>query len=74
MLEAKDIQRMAKEGEGYNVDFKRSVPSKVRELSEEVCGFANSSGGFLLIGVNDANLIVGTEIDNSKRSTKVIYI
>lgn len=59
---------MAKEGEGYNVDFKRSVPSKVRELSEEVCGFANSSGGFLLIGVNDANLIVGTEIDNSKRS------
>lgn len=59
---------MIKTGEGYNVDFKRSVPSKVRELSEEVCGFANASGGFLLIGVNNDNQIVGTEIDNSKRS------
>ena len=68
MLDANDILRMVKDGEGRNVDFKRSVPSKVRELSEEVCGFANSSGGYVLIGVSDGNQIIGAEIDNSKRS------
>lgn len=68
MLNAEEIKKLIKAGEGYNVDFKRKVPSKVRELSEEVCGFANSSGGFVLIGVNDDNQIVGAEINNSKRS------
>ena len=50
------------------MDFKRNVPSKVRELTEEVCSFLNAAGGFLLIGVNDNNEIVGAEIDNGKRS------
>ena len=50
------------------MDFKRNVPSKVRELTEEVCSFLNAAGGYLLIGVNDNNEIVGAEIDNSKRS------
>ena len=55
-------------GEGVGVDFKKSVPSKVRELSEEICAFANAQGGFILIGVTDRNEIVGCAIDNSKRS------
>lgn len=68
MLSAEDIKNLVSGGEGYNVDFKRSVPSKVRELTEEVCSFLNAAGGYLLIGVNDSNAIVGAEIDNSKRS------
>lgn len=51
MLSAEDIQDLVNGGEGYNVDFKRSVPSKVRELTEEVCSFLNAAGGYLLIGV-----------------------
>ena len=68
MLTSDDIKYMAHSGEGYNVEFKESVPQKVRELAEEICAFANSSGGYLLIGVNDKNQIVGEEIDNKKRS------
>ena len=68
MLNIDDILNLINEGEGYNVDFKRSVPSKVRELTEEVCSFLNAAGGYLLIGVNDNNEIVGAEIDNYKRS------
>ena len=68
MLSAEDIRNLVDGGEGYNVDFKRSVPSKVRELTEEVCSFLNAAGGYLLIGVNDNNEIVGAEIDNCKRS------
>ena len=68
MLTANDIKELAHSGEGFNVDFKRSVPSKVRDIAEEVCSFANSAGGYVLIGVDNDNQIVGAEIDNNKRS------
>lgn len=42
MLSAEDIQDLVNGGEGYNVDFKRSVPSKVRELTEEILLFLDS--------------------------------
>lgn len=68
MLTAEQIKGLVKEGEGYNVDFKRSVPSKVKELSEEVTGFANASGGYILIGVDNENNILSASIYNNKRS------
>lgn len=68
MLTASEIQQLVKVGEGYNVDFKRTVPAKVKEISEEVAGFANASGGYVLIGVDNDNQIIGAEIDNNKRS------
>ena len=68
MLDAEKIKNLVRNGEGYNVDFKRNVPSKVRDIVEEVCSFANSAGGYLLIGVDDSSQIVGVEIDNVKRS------
>jgi ATP-dependent DNA helicase RecG len=68
MLTASQILELVKSGEGYNVDFKRSVPSKVKEISDEVAGFANAAGGYVIIGVDNDNQIVGAEIDNNKRS------
>ena len=68
MLTAEEIKSITLSGEGYNVEFKLKVPSKVRELSAEVCAFANSEGGYLIIGVDDNGQIVGVEIDNPKRS------
>jgi ATP-dependent DNA helicase RecG len=62
------IKLLVASGEGYNAEFKISVPSKLKELTEEVCAFANAAGGVLLIGVNDANDIKGVTIDNAKRS------
>ena len=68
MITENDIRLIVASGEGYNAEFKVSVPSKVRELSEEVCAFANAAGGVVLIGVDDQNVIKGVTIDNSKRS------
>lgn len=51
-------------GEGYQAEFKRSLPSKLKEISEEVCAFANAAGGVLLIGVTDGNQVEGIEVDN----------
>src|SRR5690554_1204398 len=55
-------------GEGYNAEFKGHLPAKLKELSEEICAFANAAGGVVLIGVGDDNIIRGAEIDNVIRS------
>ena len=69
MIDEKKAKDMIALGEGQHIEFKESVPSKVRELSEEVCAFANSSGGVIFIGVNNKEgLSSGFTIDNSKRS------
>jgi len=68
MITKEDIQLLIGSGEGYNAEFKVSVPSKVRELTEEVCAFANAAGGVVLIGVDDKNIIKGVSIDNAKHS------
>jgi len=68
MVTVEDIKLLINSGEGYNVEFKSAIPAKVKELSEEICGFANAAGGVLILGVNDLNEIKGINIDNSKRS------
>jgi ATP-dependent DNA helicase RecG len=67
-LSPEAIQSLIQSGEGYNAEFKVRLPNKLKELSEEVCAFANAAGGVLLIGVSDDNRIKGVEIDNAKRS------
>lgn len=69
MLSKEDIENIIYSGEGYNAEFKVRIPSKVKELTEEICAFANASGGVLLIGVDDNNVILGAELDNGKRSS-----
>ena len=68
MLNTETIQSLIDSGEGYNVEFKVRVPSKVRELTEEICAFANADGGYLLIGVDDNGQVVDTNLENDKRS------
>ena len=36
MLNTENIQSLIDSGEGYNVEFKVRVPSKVRELTEDL--------------------------------------
>ena len=68
MTNTETIQSLIDSGEGYNVEFKVRVPSKVRELTEEICAFANADGGYLLIGVVYNGQIIGTGLENDKRS------
>lgn len=68
MLTKEDITSIIYSGEGYNAEFKERMPNKIKELSEEICAFANAAGGVLLLGVSDDNQVLGVEIDNAKRS------
>ncbi len=68
MLKPEEIKSIITQGEGYNAEFKVRTPSKLKEITEEICAFANAAGGVLLIGVSDDNTIYGVSIDNGKRS------
>ncbi|MCG2790430.1 MAG: helix-turn-helix domain-containing protein [Actinomycetia bacterium] len=61
----KDIDVILSDGGGYTVEFKEN-PDKA--LVQEVCAFANASGGRVLIGVSDSGKIVGTDTGNVARS------
>lgn len=60
-----EFEIILQEGESYKVEFKESAD---KSLVEEVCAFANASGGRVFIGVNDSGKITGTEITNTARS------
>jgi ATP-dependent DNA helicase RecG len=68
MLNPTEIISIVNSGEGYNAEFKERVPTNLKGITEEICAFANASGGVVLIGVDDKNIIKGITIDNSKRS------
>ncbi|WP_304067922.1 ATP-binding protein [Pedobacter glucosidilyticus] len=68
MLSSEEIKSIVKSVEGYNAEFKVSIPSKVREITSEICAFANAAGGILLLGVTDKNEIKGIDINNVQRS------
>lgn len=68
MLDSINLLAIVNSGEGYNAEFKVSLPSNLKSIAEEVCAFANASGGVVLIGVDDKNTIKGVTLDNIKRS------
>jgi ATP-dependent DNA helicase RecG len=63
-----ELEVLIQEGEGYNVEYKQSFPSKLSELATELCAFANANGGVLLVGINDRQQVVGITLDNTQRS------
>ena len=61
----KELEKILKQGESYTVEFKRSIS---KEIKNEICSFVNSSGGKILIGVDDDNTVCGIKTDNKIRS------
>lgn len=67
-MTTKELESLIQQGEGYNLEFKQSMPLKASDLAEEICAFANAAGGTLLIGVDDKGKIVGASLDNTSLS------
>ncbi len=59
------IKEIIEAGEGYHIEFKESFD---KSFIEEVCAFANSSGGKIILGISDKGIIKGINTDNSFRS------
>ena len=56
MLNPIEIKSIVNSGEGFNAEFKVNLPTNLKSITEEVCAFANASGGVVLIGVDDKNI------------------
>ena len=59
------IHDLITQGEGPEMEFKRSLG---KNLGRELCAFANSGGGTLLIGVSGRGRIVGVDNRNLAKS------
>ena len=60
-----ELKKLIDLGEDFHLELKESLD---KSLIEEVCAFANSSGGKIILGVTDKGIIKGINTDNSTRS------
>jgi hypothetical protein len=77
---AADINALIAEGEGRKLEFKETARLNTRTgevdrsmeaiIVKAVAGFLNGHGGMLIIGVNDAGLVVGIERDIETLTSK----
>ncbi|MFH1916037.1 MAG: ATP-binding protein [Nanoarchaeota archaeon] len=61
----KEILNLIKTGEGLTLEFKENICS---HLGKEICAFANTKGGKILLGVSDSGHISGIKITNELKS------
>lgn len=62
-----DVEALVKQGESQTVEFKAST-GQLRRAFETLCGFLNTEGGNVVIGVNQDGTIVGQEVaDKTKQ-------
>ena len=61
-----EVLDIIKTGEGYTIELKESINSSI---GKDICAFANSSGGKIIIGVEDkTNKVIGYKLTNLDRS------
>lgn len=45
-------------GESKNVEFKREIPSKREKFLKDIIAFSNSTGGQIILGIEDETCMV----------------
>jgi len=61
----RDLLQCLKNGEGPTIDFKHAV-TNLEKIARAVAAFANSKGGYLIIGIDDNKDILGVKIEAEK--------
>src|SRR5690606_22664625 len=59
-----DLVEIRKENESQHLDYKKDVshPDKAKnEIAKDISSFANASGGYLILGVDDEKKIIGID-------------
>ncbi len=57
-MSAGDLRNLIQTGESTHLEFKRTIPT-AKKIAREIAAFANTSGGTILIGVDDNGTIPG---------------
>jgi predicted HTH transcriptional regulator len=66
-----ELREIIARGESATVEFKRKFTS-AEKIAKEIIAFANTSGGYLLVGVDDDGSIRG--VDSEKETMELISI
>lgn len=61
-MEWPDILDRIEAGEGRHTEFKRG-PGDLKDIGKAICAFANTEGGVIILGVDDAGTLVGVRED-----------
>jgi len=69
-MDNNQILKIVESGETQEVEFKESFHSS-QEFSKIMCGFANTYGGIIIIGVNAKKEVVGLKEDLDKLQQKI---
>jgi predicted HTH transcriptional regulator len=64
-MKPRDLLDMIEEGENLTCEFKRKF-STVEKIAREMIAFANTKGGYLIIGVDDDKEIIGVESEKTE--------
>ena len=65
---SEEIKKIIQKGESQTTEFKKST-TQLNPTCETICGFLNSSGGIVLLGVSNDGHILGQEVtDSTKRA------
>ena len=64
-MKKEELLELIKTGEGLTLEFKENIGSN---LGREICAFANSRGGKVILGVKDDGGLIGVKITNSLKS------
>ena len=60
-----ELKKLIELGEGFHLELKENVD---KSFIEEVCAFANSGGGKIILGVSDKRVVKGVKTENVTRS------
>lgn len=60
-----ELKELIQNGENSTVEFKRKFTSPVK-IAKEIAAFANTNGGYLILGVDDNRTIVGVESEKEQ--------
>ncbi|MCX6139985.1 MAG: ATP-binding protein [Candidatus Kapabacteria bacterium] len=64
-MHRKDLRDIIRSGESSTVEFKRKFTTS-EKIAREMIAFANTKGGFLIIGVDDDGSIVGVKSEKEQ--------
>jgi len=64
-MEWPDIRKRIEAGEDLHTEFKRGV-GDLKDVGKAICAFANTEGGVVILGVDDAGSVVAVKEDPEK--------
>lgn len=64
-MKTEELKLIIKEGEGLSVEFKERFTPKI---DRDIVAFANTRGGFLLLGVDDNGKVTGEKLTNKMKA------